>query len=400
MKHNVPTLSILPIICSIILSACSSNPKTGPSFRQISNMPVYEKPQITQSEAALNLPKVEIIDINDSVSMQLANAEIPQSLNDLNNGKTHNPDSVGVGDILEITLWESPPAVLFGGAINSLGSGTAQTVKLPEQIVTANGTISIPFLGNINVVGKTPQQIQNQIVAGLKRKANQPQALVRLVQNNSANVTVIRAGKSVRMPLTAHRERVLDAIAAVGGVESSVQDISLQLTRGNQTRTIALEMITTDPSQNIILRAGDVITMHANPLSFTALGAVSKNQQVNFAAKGMNLSQAMGAIGGLIDRRSDPRGIFVFRYQPLSALPVAKQEVWHKQGYANHMTIPTVYRFNLNEPQSLFWMQRFAMHDKDVIYVANAPASEMQKFLQLLFSPVVSGVNSINNLNN
>ena len=45
-------------------------------------------------------------------------------------------------------------------------------------------------------------------------------------------------------------------------------------------------------------------------------------------------------------------------------------------------------------------MQRFAMHDKDVIYVANAPASEMQKFLQLLFSPVVSGVNSINNLNN
>ena len=400
MKHNVPTLSILPIICSIILSACSSNPKTGPSFRQISNMPVYEKPQITQSEAALNLPKVEIIDINDSVSMQLANAEIPQSLNDLNNGKTHNPDSVGVGDILEITLWESPPAVLFGGAINSLGSGTAQTVKLPEQIVTANGTISIPFLGNINVVGKTPQQIQNQIVAGLKRKANQPQALVRLVQNNSANVTVIRAGKSVRMPLTAHRERVLDAIAAVGGVESSVQDISLQLTRGNQTRTIALEMITTDPSQNIILRAGDVITMHANPLSFTALGAVSKNQQVNFAAKGMNLSQAMGAIGGLIDRRSDPRGVFVFRYQPLSALPIVKQEVWHKQGYANHMTIPAVYRFNLNEPQSLFWMQRFAMHDKDVIYVANAPASEMQKFLQLLFSPVVSGVNSINNLNN
>lgn len=24
----------------------------------------------------------------------------------------------------------------------------------------------------------------------------------------------------------------------------------------------------------------------------------------------------MGAIGGLIDRRSDPRGVFVFRYQP------------------------------------------------------------------------------------
>ena len=78
---------------------------------------------------------------------------------------------------------------------------------------------------------------------------------------------------------------IVTQIATVGGVESSVQDISLQLTRGNQTRTIALEMITTDPSQNIILPAGDVITMHANPLSLTALDAVSKNQQVNFAAK-------------------------------------------------------------------------------------------------------------------
>lgn len=388
---------VLPL-CVLVLSACPSNPKTGPSFSQISNMPVYHTESTAQIEQ--NLPKVEIIEMNDRVSIQLARSQISQSLSDLNGGKSINPDIIGLGDVLEIMLWESPPAVLFGGSINSQGAGTAQTVRLPEQIVSTQGTVAIPFLGNIKVNGKTPQQVQDMIVQGLQRKANRPQALVRLVQNNAANVTIIRAGKSVRMPLTAHRERVLDAIAAVGGVESSVQDISLQFTRGNQVRTVALESITTDPTQNILLRTGDVITLHTKAFSFTALGAVSRNQRVEFAAKGMNLSEAMGVIGGLIDRRSDPRGVFIFRYQPLNKLPANQQIAWRNQGYSDTMDIPTIYRFDLNQPHSLFWMQRFAMNDKDVIYVANAPASEIQKFLQLLFSPVVSGVSSVNSLAN
>ncbi|ULJ69630.1 polysaccharide export protein [Wielerella bovis] len=400
MKHSTFSHLRLPIcvlLATSVLSGCPTLPSSGPSLKTVSAMPT--QPAVEPQPEA-ELPKVEIIDLNDAVSMRLAQANAPQSLTDLAGGRANNPDAIGMGDVLEITLWESPPAVLFGGAINSMGAGSAQTVKLPEQMVGANGTVSVPFLGSLNVRGKTPEQVQQQIIAGLRRKANQPQALVRVVQNNSANATVIRAGKSVRMPLTSHRERVLDAVAAVGGVESGVQDISLQLTRGNQVRTVALERITAEPEQNIVLRSGDVLTMQSNPLSFTALGAVSKNQTVNFAAKGMNLSEALGTVGGLLDRRSDARGVFVFRYQPLNSLSADEQITWRNQGYVDHMSIPVVYRINLMEPHSLFWLQRFAMQDKDVIYVANAPASELQKFLQLLFSPVVSGVNSIESLTN
>ncbi|MDK4679257.1 polysaccharide export protein [Kingella negevensis] len=397
---NIRPFPLAILLATSVLSGCPTLPKAGPSLRTVSKMPTQPAVQTETEQTAEALPKVAIVDMNDAVSLNLARGTANQSLADLADGRTSNPDSVGMGDVLEITLWESPPAVLFGGAINSLGSGTSQTVRLPEQMVGSNGTISIPFLGNINVRGKTPQQIQAQIVSGLSRKAHQPQALVRVVQNNSANATVIRAGRSVRMPLTAHRERVLDAVAAVGGVESGVQDISLQLTRGNQMRTVALENVTLDPTQNIVLRSGDVLTMQSNPLSFTALGAVGKNQQVNFAAKGMKLSEALGAIGGLLDGRADARGVFVFRYQKLNRLPEAEQMAWRNEGYSDLMDIPVVYRVNLAEPHSMFWLQRFAMNDKDVIYVANAPASEMQKFLHLLFSPVVSGVNSVNNLTN
>lgn len=401
MSMNFPffcTRSALTVcLASIILTACQSLPTSGPSLKRIEQMqPASER---TAPVQAAVLPPVEIIDVDDTVLAQLTQATAPQSLADLADGNS-NPDAVGVGDMLEITLWESPPALLFGGAINSTGSGTAQTVQLPAQMVGANGMISVPFLGQIAVRGKTPAQIQRQIVAGLQRKANQPQALVRITQNNAANATVIRAGRSVRLPLTASRERVLDAVAAVGGVESEVYNTLLQFTRGNQVRTIALETITAQPQHNIVLRSGDVLTLQTSPHTFSALGAVTRNQTFNIAARGMNLAEAMGAMGGLLDRRSDPRGIFVFRYQSLHSLPAAEQNAWRQRGYAPHMDVPVVYRVNLTEPHSLFWLQRFAMRDKDIVYVANAPASEIQKFIQLIFSPVLNGVSSVNGLTN
>lgn len=51
----------------------------------------------------------------------------------------------------------------------------------------------------------------------LKGKANQPQVLVRVIRNNTANVTVVgEVTTSTRMPLTARGERLLDALAAAG----------------------------------------------------------------------------------------------------------------------------------------------------------------------------------------
>lgn len=384
----------LSLCAAFLLSACHLMPTSGPSMRRVTEL--ANQPQ---TEAEQKLPRVEVIDINDEISNALNSNPNNQSLADLNT-EGDNADAVGLGDVLEITIWEAPPAVLFGGTINSLGSGTAQTVQLPAQLVGEKGTVSIPFVGELLVRGKTPAQIQQGIVNSLRRKANQPQALVRVAQNNSANITVIRAGRSVRMPLTAHRERILDAVAAVGGTETGVQDISLQLTRGNQVRTISLQSVTANPRQNIVLRSGDVLTMMDTPLSFTALGAVGKNQQIRFAAGGMNLGEALGQMGGLQDRRADPHGVFVFRYQTLKTLPHEKQATWLAQGITPNSQIPVVYRLDLKDPHSLFWLQRIQMRDKDIVYVANAPATELQKFLQFVLSPITSSLFNIERLAN
>ena len=46
--------------------------------------------------------------------------------------------------------------------------------------------------------------------------------------------------------------------------------------------------------------------------------------------------------------------------------------------------MPVVYTINLKDPASYFFAQNFPMRNKDVLYVANAQAKELQKFLNLV----------------
>ncbi len=56
--------------------------------------------------------------------------------------------------------------------------------------------------------------------------------------------------------------------------------------------------------------------------------------------------------------------------------------------------IPTVYRSNYRDPSSFFAAQSFQMRHKDIIYVSNADAVEVTKFLGYVttITSSVSGV--------
>lgn len=384
-------LNMMLAAATLSIAACSSLPTTGPSFSKVTGVNDNEK-----------LPEVNLVKLDNQAVQALYLAQERRLFSGLDGmGQGGYSGMINVGDILDISIWEAPPAVLFGGTFSSEGQGSGAVTQLPAQTVTSKGTISIPFVGNINVVGKTPEAVQSQIVSALKRKANQPQAMVKLATNNSADVTVIRQGSSIRMPLTPSNERVLDAVAAVGGSQADIQDVTVQLTRGNQVKTVAFETLISNPAQNITLRAGDVVSLLTTPYSFTGLGAVGTNQQMKFSTKGLSLSEAIGKMGGLLDNRSDPRGIFVFRYLPFNKLDLEQQRIWEARGYGVGLDVPTVYQVDLLDPKSLFLIQRFPIQDKDIVYVSNAPLAEFQKFLRMIFSitsPVTGTINNVNSL--
>lgn len=293
---------------------------------------------------------------------------------------------LGAGDALEVSVWEAPPAMLFGVAPTDsrAGPSTSQITAFPEQVVNAEGRISIPFAGSISVAGLTPGQVQAKITQQLKDKANNPQVLVRVSQNNTANVTVVgEVTSSARVPLTARGERLLDALATVGGVRQPVKEITLQLTRGNQVQKLALETVINDPKQNIVLQPGDVITAMIQPLSITVSGATGKNQELGYETKGITLAQAMARAGGLNETTSDARAVFIFRFEDSKALDWATPPKLTSEG-----KVPVVYQVNMTEPASFFVAQNFPMADKDVLFVSTAPSVQFQKFMTMLFQSV------------
>jgi polysaccharide export outer membrane protein len=154
-----------------------------------------------------------------------------------------------------------------------------------------------------------------------------------------------------------------------------------------------LDAIVRDPTQNVMLQAGDVITAIFQPYSFVALGAVGQNAEVPFEGGGISLAQALGRIGGLRDDRADVRSVFVFR---LEHPEVLDPEMARTARRTAEGLVPVVYRLDLGQGASFFTAQDFGIRDRDVLYVSNAPIADLQKFLNIVSSAAFS-VTGINN---
>ena len=370
----------MPLIAALGLAACSTFPawlpSAGPSAEQVEQSP--------QTETTYG---IRLVDITDDVTRRLLASQRRSLFSEVwgQGGKPHF--MIGPGDVLEVTVWEAPPAALFGGAglaIRGVNS-TSQAISFPEQVVNSSGQINIPFAGQVQADGRTPQDIEADITQRLKGKAHQPQVMVRVSRNATSNVTVVgEVVNSTRLALTAKGERLLDVLAAAGGVRQPVAKMTVQITRGNRVLALPLDMVITDPLQNIVLQPGDVITALHQPFSLTVLGATGRNEELNFETQGLTLAQTLARAGGLQDNRADARGVFVFRFEDPAALP--------PDGVERRMTpegkVAVVYRVNLRDPAAFFVAQGFPMRHRDVVYVANAPAAELQKFLNLISSVV------------
>jgi len=298
--------------------------------------------------------------------------------------------SIGIGDALDVTIWEAPPATLFGASMPEARSGgsslaTSRGSSFPAFWVGREGTIKIPFAGEIPVVGRTLPEIEHEITRRLVGKANQPQVLVRYAANTTAGATLIgELGASIRMPLSPKGERLLDGISMAGGTRQPASKISIQITRRGQVASMPLERIIRDPRNNITLQPDDIVAAIYKPYSFTALGAVEKNSEVEFEATGINLAQALGRIGGLQDTRGDPRGMFLFRWENPALVGGARDGISARADGK----IPVIFRVNLSDPSAYFLMQEFAVRNGDVIYTANSPVAEFQRFVNIISSTI------------
>lgn len=372
---------------ALVVSGCGGLPKSGPSASRFDYDSVA-RPAPSTSYA--------LVDLDEATCGALAVRPEPSLLGSFGPSVPRPVPRIGVGDVLAITLWEAGSGGLFSDQQIVPGApsqAAARSAALPDQVVAPDGTLSVPFAGRVNVAGLRPAEAEDLIVRALKGKTVEPQAmvLVRTSGENSVTVTGDAVG-GLRITLTGAGDRVLDVIALAGGLRLPANEVFVRLTRGQTTTTMAYADLIANPDENVYLQGGDVLAVTRNPQTFTALGATGANGVLNFEGSRLTMEEAVGKVGGLLDYRANPAAVFLFRFEGADVLrSVAPTKV---AGSAAG-PVPVIYRLDLQNPGSYFCARQFAIADKDIVYVANAPLNELQKFLNIIGSviaPVATGV--------
>lgn len=321
----------------------------------------------------------------------------------------------------------NPPPGSFSIEAAAAAAGRRAAV-IPDQKVGADGAITVPYAGRVPAAGRLPEEVQQAIEARLSEKALGPQALVIVKKSDANAVTVLLSdagetgrqdntgqtqgerrsgeprsgeptgrmaraiGTGAKVPLPVGGERLLQIIAAAGGTKAPVHETFVRLSRQGVTATVPMEQLVEDPAENIYAQPGDAITLVRVPQTFSVFGATGRNAEIPFDARNITLGEALGKAQGLRDDLAKPEGVFLFRYEPNSVVRALDQPI---SATSREGVSPIIYRFNLRNGKTYLLAQQFPMHDKDVIFVADAPAAQIYKFftaLNQVTGPVVTGL--------
>jgi len=355
-----------------LLGGCAALPSSGPTAGEI-RRGVKDQNELGFKIVDIDGPLVEKINAEAAA----ADAAQPTLSSLAQEGRN---DVIGAGDDLSIGIYEVGIS-LFGSSEGAGGviDPAARAQTFPDVLVAGDGTIKLPYIGTLKVEGHTPAEVQAMIVRALKGKSQSPQALVTIKTNIASTVYVAGDVHAPgRFNLSLQRERLLDAIALAGGATNSAEDTVVRFNRGNNFLEERLGRIRSGAADDLVLIPGDRIELLKRPRSFISLGATGKVEQTAFETGDLSLAEAVARAGGPTDSVADPSAVFLFRYAP--AAPGQQEK-------------PIIYRLNMLQPASYFLSQRFAIRDKDVIYIANAAANRPAKMVNIinqLFSPFVA----------
>nr|WP_245455644.1 polysaccharide biosynthesis/export family protein [Neorhizobium lilium] len=277
------------------------------------------------------------------------------------------------GDVVEVTILDTGEEGLFS-------STQSKTLNLGRFTVDSSGSVTLPFVGRQRVLESSPEALQARIVSGLKGSAVNPQAIVTVVDKPTSGFTVNGDVRSAgRFPLTARKERVLDAIALAGGASSTPSASTVTLIRGKQRASAPLSRILDDASQNVYLLPDDQLYLGKDATTFTAFGAFKSVGEFEFEPGKLTLAQALGRAGGLLDDRADASNFYVVRNQPVySSATSAKYP-----GAPSTTSRPAIYRVDLKDVSNLSLMQQFRVMDGDILYASNSGLVDFAKFFNI-----------------
>jgi len=288
---------------------------------------------------------------------------------------------VGVGDVLNITVWDHPELTIPAGQFRSAGE--------TGNVVHPDGTIFYPYVGKVHVDGKHVTQIRDLITKDLSRYIEAPQIDVSVAAYRSQRAFV--SGAVVRpstVPITNVPLTLLDALNACGGMSADADWRSVVLTTETQQGTSkqVLDLYALyqkgDMTQNRLLKAGDIVHVPRNDgLKVFVMGDVIKAETQRIDRSGLSLAEALNNAGGINEATANASGIFILRASD------------------DQQKLVDVYQLDISMGSMLVLSTQFELQPMDIVYVTSAPIARWNKLIAQLV-PTFTSYYQLDRINN
>ncbi len=363
------------------LGGCSTNPGSGPLTDDV------------LSQTTERGPQYELIPI-DTTTVKILHTHEPKGLAGAFTDQ-RPPASIvfGIGDVVSVTIFEAAAGGLFIPA--EAGVRPGNYVTIPDQSVDNDGFITVPYAGQIRAAGRTAVEIQRAIIERIGNRAIEPQAVVAMASQRTQLISVLgEVNTPARYPASAAgaKDKVLDAITRAGGIKGQGFETWVMLERGGKRATVPFENLVMAPENNIYVRPDDSIYVYREQQKFLAFGASGQSGEFNFDAWRINLGEAVGKAGGLLDSQADPAAVFLYRREPRNVAAQLGIDI----GKYTSDTIPVIFSVNFRDPGGFFLATKVMMKNQDILYVSNSRNVEVAKFLTFLRVVMATGGDAVN----
>ena len=346
-------IAIIPLVLSLVLSGCAVAPGMNASGMTDRASPVNgdESPPDGAVLHSIDANLIQSIEQEKALAVSNRQADPARQL-EIDSYEYR----VGPSDILTIIVWDHPELTIPAGSErNAVQAGT---------LVSNDGTLYYPYVGVVQVAGKTLVEVRELLTAKLGEYIEDVKLEVRVAAFRSKRIYVVGEVKKpgVRQ-ISDIPPTILEMINLSDGFTTEADRRNVTLTRTGETSRIDLLALYEegDSSQNVLLQQGDVINVWDRDLNKVfVLGEVNIPGSYMMNKHRKSLAEALSDAGGVNADTSDPGQVFVVR-------GTSKQ--------------PEIFHLDASAPDALILADRFPLQARDVVYVDTASIVRWNKVI-------------------